>query len=265
MTCWQCGAPLPPDVGFCRACGAFVRPRDFLVTGSGVARANAPQAPIVPSPASTNPAGSSPVWTSLPPTAWTPASPMTRPGLPSGVSERWMVSDVVAAAGTGLVLISMFLSWYDVTLTSLGVQFYDSLERALFSRLFPQIATGLGGLTGPLTFPVSAVGKGAGGWRWAILVVSIVLLLEVIVSISSGAAGPASPGWPHTPILLTLTVTNLVLVVAAFLSQPYSGTPSSYVTVAPGLGAYLGLLAALVACGGGVARSLKNSPRTVLR
>jgi len=191
---------------------------------------------------------------------------MTRPGLvQSGVSERSTVGDVVAGAATVLVLISMFLSWYNVTLTSLGVQFYDSLERAVLSRLFPQIASSLGGLTGPMTFPVSALGKEAGGWRWAILVVSIVLLLEVIVAISSGAAGPASSGWPHTPILLTLTLTNLVLVVAAFLSQPYSGTPSSYVTVAPGLGAYLGLLAALVASGGAVARSLKNSPRTVLR
>jgi hypothetical protein len=45
------------------------------------------------------------------------------------------------------VLISTFLTWYSVTLTSLGVQFYESLERALFSRLFPQIAAGLGVLT----------------------------------------------------------------------------------------------------------------------
>jgi hypothetical protein len=101
-----------------------------------------------------------------------------------------VVGDVVAAAGTGLVLISTFLTWYSVTLTSLGVQFYESLERALFSRLFPQIAAGLGGLTGPLTFSVSVLGKGAGGWRWAILVVSIVLLLEVIVRIPSHSVHP---------------------------------------------------------------------------
>ena len=107
-----------------------------------------------------------------------------------------------------------------------------------------------------MTFSVSALGSGAGGWRWAILVVSIVLLLEVLLAISSSTRSQYPSAWPHTPIVLVLTVTNLILVGAAFLSRPYGDTPSSYVTVAPGIGAYLGFLAALVACGGAIVGSV---------
>jgi hypothetical protein len=176
-----------------------------------------------------------------------------------------MVGDVLAATGAGFVLISMFLTWYNVTLPALGVQFYESLEREFLARLFPQIANSLGGLTGSLTFSVGALGSGAGGWRWAILVVSIILLLEVLLAIGSTTRTQSSPTWPHVVILLVLTVTNLILVVAAFLSLPYSSAPASYLTVAPGVGAYLGLLAALVACGGAVAGLVRNSPRSVSR
>ena len=144
------------------------------------------------------------------------------------------------------MLISMFLSWYSVTLTALGVQFYESLERAFLSRLSPEIASGFAGLTGPITFSVPALGPGAGGWRWAILVVSIILLVEVLLAIASSARSQSAPNWPHTSILLLLSVSNLVLVAAAFFSLPYSSAPSSYLGVSPGLGAYVGLLAALL-------------------
>lgn len=176
-----------------------------------------------------------------------------------------MVGDVLAASGAGLVLISIFLTWYNVTLTTLGVQFYESLEKAFFARLFPQIANNFGGLTGPLTFSVPALGTGAGGWRWAILVVSIILLLEVLMAISSSTRSQLPPTWPHSGILLVMTVTNLILVVVAFFTLPYSGTPSSYVTAARGVGAYLGLLGVLVACAGAVTVLVKSAPSTYSR
>jgi hypothetical protein len=154
----------------------------------------------------------------------------------------------------------MFLTWYSVTVTAVGMQFYESVERALFARLFPQAAAGLGSFTGPLTYSVSPLAKEAGGWRWAILVVSIVLLLEVLLAIGSGVAKQASPTWPHAAILLALSVTNLILVAAAFFSLPYSGAPAAYLSVSHGIGAYFALVAALIACGGAVARILKGSP-----
>ena len=131
-------------------------------------------------------------------------------------------------AATGGVLLSLLLTWYSVTITAVGMQFYQSLERALLYRLFPAAASGVGGLSGPLTISVSALSKEAGGWRWAILVVSIVLILEVLLAIGSGVASrPRLAG--HTQrSLLALCVVNLVLVGAAFFNLPYSDVPSSY-------------------------------------
>jgi len=139
------------------------------------------------------------------------------------------------------------------------MQFYQSIERALFSRLFPGAGSELGGLTGPITLSVSALDKEAGGWRWAILVVSAVLLLEILVALSTGVAQQASPTWPHASILLVLTLVNLILVAAAFFVRPYGGTSSLYISVSNGIGSYLGLVAALAAFGGGLARLLKGS------
>lgn len=171
-----------------------------------------------------------------------------------------MAGDVLAAVGSGLVLISIFLTWYSVTLTALGVQFYESLEQAFLSRLFPQIANSLAGISGPLTFSVPLLGSGAGGWRWAILVVSVLLLLEVLLAIASSAKSHLPPSWPHGSVLLLLSVGELVLVLVAFFSLPYGSAPSTYLTVAPGVGAYVGLVAALLACGGAVVGLAKSSP-----
>lgn len=57
-----------------------------------------------------------------------------------------------------------------------------------------------------------------------------------------------------------MSVGELVLVLVAFFSLPYSSAPSSYLNVAPGVGAYVGLVAALVACGGAVAGVARSSP-----
>ena len=81
---------------------------------------------------------------------------------------------------------------------------------------------------------VSPLDKEAGGWRWAILVVSIVILLEVLLAVSSGAAKSSASSWPHTGVLLVLTVANLFLTLAAFISLPYGGTPTGYLIVTRG-------------------------------
>jgi hypothetical protein len=48
--------------------------------------------------------------------------------------------------------------------------------------------------------------------------------------------------------------------LVAFFSLPYGSAPSTYLTVAPGVGAYVGLVAALLACGGAVVGLAKSSP-----
>jgi len=297
MTCWQCGAQLPPDVGFCRACGAFVRPRNVPANRWGVTSPGTTQTPSGPGvdvtpaqPPSSSVAGSeqipqfaagsvpwsvsesatatpTPAGTAAPSTSWPRAAAAWQPtssthtGIASsGVDSDSSLGEVLVGVGTGFVLISLLFAWYRVTITPLGVQFFESLERALFSRLFPQVSAGLGGLTGPLTLSVSPLDKAAGGWRWAILVVSAVILLEVLLAVSSGATREPAARWPHTPVLFVLTVANFLLVLAAFVSLPYGGTPAGYLIVTRGVGAYLGLVAALVACGGAVAVLVKSSP-----
>ena len=297
MTCWQCGAALPQDAGFCRACGAFVRPRNMPVSGMGpatlggsrrpssagtddtaaqisssTAARTRPRPPFAASstPGSLAESGETKTASATHATesswsgasaAWRPPTSRPQAGIASsGTDSDSSLGEVLAGVGTGFVLISMLLSWYSVTITPLGVEFFESLERALFSRLFPQVSSGLGGLTGPLTITVSPLDKAAGGWRWAILVVSIVILLEILLAVSSGATNRSVSTWPHTAIISVLGVANLLLVVAAFLALPYGGAPAGYLTVSRGVGAYLGLVAALIACAGAIAVLLKNSP-----
>jgi hypothetical protein len=164
-----------------------------------------------------------------------------------------MVGDALLVAGTGVVIVSLFLTWYRVTITAVGMQFYQ----ALLSHLFPQTALSLGGLTGPLTMPVSALGKEAGGWRWAILVVSIVLVLEVVLAIGSGVTRQIAPAWPHTTIVLVLSFANLVLLGAAFFNLPYNDVPSAYISVSHGIGSYVGPAAGILAFGGALARAFR--------
>lgn len=246
MTCWQCGTPLPPDVGFCRACGAFVRPRSMPAATLTVAPDE--QAPAVGFPPRASGAARSEPWSIAPVVTHAPAPPISSRSVAPVIT-----GDVLAAAGAVLTLLSLFLTWYKVTLTPLGVQFYESIERAFLSRLFPQISDSLGSLRGPLTFSVPALGSSAGGWRWAILVVSLVVVLEVLLAISSSTFSQSSPDWPHGGVLLVLSVADLILVIAAFFRVPYGSVPSAYVTAVPSVGVYLALFAAFLAFAGAVA------------
>ena len=59
------------------------------------------------------------------------------------------------------------------------------------------------------------------------------------MAVSSGVTRQPVATWPHSAILLVLTVANLFLVIAAFVDLPYGATPAGYLTVTRGLGAYL--------------------------
>ena len=45
--------------------------------------------------------------------------------LSSGLGQRSNLSDLLAGVGAGFVLISLLLTWYSVTITPLGVQFFE--------------------------------------------------------------------------------------------------------------------------------------------
>ena len=158
-----------------------------------------------------------------------------------------------SASGAGLVLISLFLTWYNVTLTALGVHFYESLDKVFLrlacSRRLPTPSVDSQVRSRSRCLRLVQVLE---AWRWAILVVSIVLLLEVLLAYEPATTkSQSAPAWPHGAVLLLLSVGDLILVVVALLSLPYGGTPSTYVAVAAWswrLHRALGRL--LVACAG---------------
>ena len=105
MNCWQCGAPLPPDVGFCHACGAFLRGRsapanlpdpasgahrDRQVPPPGSPGARLPGAPPAPiggaARQSTFATGIQP---SSRPAAWPGMAPPGPPPIGSGSFRTW--------------------------------------------------------------------------------------------------------------------------------------------------------------------------------
>ena len=118
MTCWQCGAPLPPDAGFCRACGACRASSEHAGKRVDfVARLTSIHSRV----------------TSAIDGGDETHAVAGRRGLRLGTVARpfgrrcTVVDDGRRgrrATGAALALVSLFLTWYQVTLTALGVQFY---------------------------------------------------------------------------------------------------------------------------------------------
>jgi len=138
--------------------------------------------------------------------------------------------DLVALAGTVVVFVSLYLPWYSISLSG-----FDSLY-------------GGGGAVGW----ISALGDGAGGWRFLILVVCLVIAgyLFLRMMISRDVRMPL----PHWQLLTALTALNLVLVLIAFLVKPGGGTTVSGLSIGWDYGAYLGLGGGALAVIGGVIR-----------
>lgn len=122
--------------------------------------------------------------------------------------RRLSVADIVTAVSTTLVLVSLFLSWY----TFLGIS----------------------------DVSVSAMNAPAGGWRFLILVVSLVVLAYVLGR--SALRDPSVLPVAHRHLLMGGAGLNLFLVVLAFLVAPQGeGLETG------GAGAGFGLVMAVVA------------------
>ena len=256
MTCWQCGAPLPPDAGFCRGCGAFARPRNVVGNSPGTSQPGLSQSPVALPPAAVSARTPSP-WLATS----APASPALRPGaVPSELAPASMLGDVLVAAGAGFVVISLFLTWYSVTLTTVGVQFYDRSNGPVFplSADCQQFRRAYG------THDVLGVGTRIGSRRLAVgdpcrvdrpLAGSVAGdQFEHEKSVPFGLASHADPPRPGSyeshPCRRGLSEPALWRHVVQRCAMR-----------APGIGAYLGFLAALVACGGAIAGLVKSRPR----
>jgi hypothetical protein len=186
MPCGSCGAENPPGTKFCANCGTALA-QQGAVQG-------APQG-----------FGG----TVVPPT----------PHQPSSVSidfRRLGTGDIVAAAGSVLLFISLFLPWYSVS--------------------------GEG-----ISYSTSAIGSYSGGWRVLDLVLDILILLFLFIRTMTprGFRLPL-PYWQLLTILLSV---QFLLTLLAFLVKPSTGDSWGW-----SFGAFMGLVAAVIALAGGIMR-----------
>jgi hypothetical protein len=122
--------------------------------------------------------------------------------------KRLTAADVVTGIATLVLLISLFLPWYTFTV--------------------PGLSTTLGGVDHHR-------------FLWLAVVLSAVILTYLIVHATVGLDGaPVS----KEPVLLGLTVVQLILVVIPYFSIPIALVSGVKVTMA--YGAYAGLAAAIV-------------------
>ena len=122
-------------------------------------------------------------------------------------AARWSLADRIAGVASLVLFISLFLSWFGITVI---------------------------GIT------VTASGLSAHGWLYVVLILCI-LILAYLVLRAGWDEIPISQNIPHLTAMMVATIVNLVLVFIAFIDKPGgSGVGWEF-------GAFLGLIAAVVA------------------
>jgi hypothetical protein len=181
MFCSQCGASLAEASARCPDCGAW------------------PPGDTGPVPAAA--------------TAGAPARPAA--DLAAAYSfdaRRWTRNDQIVGGASLVVLISLFLPWFSVSLGSLG--------------------------------SASASGTSAHGWLWFVFIVGLGTLAYLML-VAGYERLPFRLPWPHERLLLAASGLNLLLVLLAFVLKPGGGL--SGVKVGWDFGAFVALLAAIAA------------------
>ena len=135
-------------------------------------------------------------------------------------SKRWKRSDWIAGIASLVVLISLFLPWFN-----------GSVSANNDAGLAVQTA--------------SESGMDAHGWLWLVFVVAL-LILAFLVLTAGFRVLPFKIPLSNDQVLLIATGVNLLLVLVGFLLKPSTGGLTG-VSIDWGIGAYLDLVAALVA------------------
>lgn len=143
--------------------------------------------------------------------------------------SRLSLGDRVAGIATLVLFIALFFPWYSVSVSSSSV-----------------------GLAGSAS--TSALGSAAGGWRYLILILCLLILGDLAVR--AVVSRPLQLPAPHWQVLGAALGLNALLTLLAFLLKPSVGVTtvpfSLNVSVSWSYGAFIGLIAALVALAGGV-------------
>jgi hypothetical protein len=122
-------------------------------------------------------------------------------------AARWSLADRIAGVATVVLFISLFLSWFGVSVI---------------------------GIT------VTASGVSAHGYLYIVMILSI-LIIAYLVLRAGWEELPGGINLPHVQTMLVATLVNLVIVFLAFIFKPGgSGVGWEF-------GAFLALIAAIVA------------------
>jgi len=127
--------------------------------------------------------------------------------------NRATTVDKVVAVASFVALISIWMPWF--TVSDLG-------------------------------YSGSASGTSVHGWLWLEFLVALLLIAYLVARVAWDKL-PFNLPVAHAPLLIVGTALQLLLILIAFIDIPSSGVSS--VSVGWGFGAFLGLLAALVAGG----------------
>ena len=144
----------------------------------------------------------------------------------------------------------LFLPWYSAH-NSKATRTPSQADITRLERLVTAICGGNSTCLNNKNPPnISALHSGAGGWRVLILILVIVTLGYLLVR----AFLPSEPRLPvqHWQLVTGLTAVTALLVLIALLANPLSILNGFGATASVGLGAIIGLVAALVAVAGGV-------------
>jgi len=182
--------------------------------------------------------------------AATPAAPAPPPsGTLSAVNfGRLNRGDLVAGIASFLVLISLFFPWYSFAASPTQASATATLaQQQLVLAVCGQQLTVCTSSAAP-KFSVSALGAGAGGWRFLILVVAILVVLYVL-SQTVDTVARAIPN--HWQLLIGMTALQGLLVVIAFFVNPF-GILDNLGSSSWAFGAFLAIIAAIAAVVGAV-------------
>jgi hypothetical protein len=202
MICSQCGNDVAAGSAACPSCGA----QQPANVGQAAAGGKAP------------PAGG------FSPTAGAGRTPAAGPAGQAFNfdAKRWTRDDQIVGGASLLLLISLFLPWYTVSVAPVTI-------------LGKQVAGG---------GSASASGTTGHGYLWIVFILALAVVALVIIKAGFEAL-PFNLPMGLTQLLLVLTGINLVLVLIAFLLKPSTGL--SGLSVGWGFGAFVGLICAIAA------------------
>lgn len=162
--------------------------------------------------------------------------------------KRLRPGDLIAGIASFLVLISLFIPWYSFAASpdQASANATPAQQQLVLAICSDQPAVCQSSL--PPQFSVSALGGGAGGWRFLILVVAIILVLYVLSHTLDAVAQAVTYHWQ---ILVGVTAFQGLLVLIAFFANPL-GILDPLGSSSWAFGAFLALIAAIAAVAGAI-------------